>query len=356
MTLDDLPTPCLVLDLGILRRNLAHMQGAVARHPGVVLRPHMKTAKSIEVAKLAAPGFGPITVSTLAEAQYFADAGWRDQIYAVGITPQKLERAAALGCKVITDDHEAAAAIAAHPGPLRALVEIDVGEGRGGVPPSQALAIARILGPRLAGIFTHAGHSYAGRSTGEMRGIAEQERAGADAAAQALRDAGLPVEIVSLGSSPTALHAESLAGITEVRAGVYMFGDLFQAQLGTHGLGDIAMTVLASVIGRKPARQAVLIDAGGLAMSKDRSTAAAPVDYGFGLVLDIDGRPSFGQAILTRTHQEHGEVSPAPSLAIGARVRVAPNHTCMTAAAHRCYHVVDGSREVIAVWDRVNGW
>ena len=356
MTLDDLPTPCLVLDLGILRRNLAHMQGAIARHPGVVLRPHMKTAKSIEVAKLAAPGFGPITVSTLAEAQYFADAGWRDQIYAVGITPQKLERAAALGCKVITDDPEAAAAIAAHPGPLRALVEIDVGEGRGGVPPSQALAIARILGPRLAGIFTHAGHSYAGRSTGEMRGIAEQERAGADAAAQALRDAGLPVEIVSLGSSPTALHAESLAGITEVRAGVYMFGDLFQAQLGTHGLGDIAMTVLASVIGRKPARQAVLIDAGGLAMSKDRSTAAAPVDYGFGLVLDIDGRPSFGEAILTRTHQEHGEVSPAPSLAIGARVRVAPNHTCMTAAAHRCYHVVDGSREVIAVWDRVNGW
>lgn len=356
MTLDDLPTPCLVLDLGILRRNLAHMQGAVARHPGVALRPHMKTAKSIEVAKLAAPGFGPITVSTLAEAQYFADAGWRDQIYAVGITPQKLERAAALGCKVITDDPEAAAAIAAHPGPLRALVEIDVGEGRGGVPPSQALAIARILGPRLAGIFTHAGHSYAGRSTGEMRTIAEQERAGADAAAQALRDAGLAVEIVSLGSSPTALHAESLAGITEVRAGVYMFGDLFQAQLGTHGLGDIAMTVLASVIGRKPARQAVLIDAGGLAMSKDRSTAAAPVDYGFGLILDIDGKPSFGQAILTRTHQEHGEVSPAPSLAIGARVRVAPNHTCMTAAAHRCYHVVDGSREVIAVWDRVNGW
>ena len=356
MTLDDLPTPCLVLDQGILKRNLAHMQAAVGRHPGVALRPHMKTAKSIEVAKLAAPGFGPITVSTLAEAQYFADAGWRDQIYAVGITPQKLDRAAALGCKVITDDAEAAAAIATHPGPTRALVEIDVGEGRGGVAPAEALAIARILGPKLAGIFTHAGHSYAGRSAAEMRAVAEQERAGADQAAQALRDAGLVVEIVSLGSSPTALHAESLAGITEVRAGVYMFGDLFQAQLGTHGLDDIAMTVLASVIGRKPARQALLLDAGGLAMSKDRSTGAAPVDYGFGLMLDIDGHPSFGQAILTRTHQEHAEVSPAPSFAIGTKVRVAPNHTCMTAAAHTCYHVVDGGREVIAVWDRVNGW
>ncbi|WP_353209957.1 alanine racemase [Rhodovarius sp.] len=356
MTLDDLPTPCLVLDLGILKRNLAHMQAAITRHPGVVLRPHMKTAKSLKVAELAAPGFGPITVSTLAEAQYFFDGGWRDQIYAVGMTPQKLDQAAALGLKVITDDADAAAAIAAHPGDIRALVEIDVGEGRGGVPPDEALALARILGPRLAGIFTHAGHSYAGRSEEDMRRIAEQERGGAAHAAQALRDAGIAVDIVSLGSSPTALYAQSLAGITEVRAGVYMFGDLFQAQLGTHGLDDIAMTVLASVIGRKPARGAVLLDAGGLAMSKDRSTAAAPVDYGFGLMLDLDGTPSFGQAILTRTHQEHGEVSPAPNLPIGAKVRVAPNHTCMTAAAHPCYHLVDGGREVIAVWDRVNGW
>ena len=356
MTLDDLPTPCLVLDLGIMKRNLTSMQAAIDRHPGVALRPHMKTAKSIEVARLAAPDFGPITVSTLAEAQYFADAGWRDQIYAVGITPQKLDRAAALGCRVITDDAEAAAAIAAHSAPIQALVEIDVGEGRGGVAPMAALAIARILGPKLAGIFTHAGHSYAGRSVAEMRAIAEQERAGAAAAAQALRDAGLPVRIVSLGSSPTALYAQSLAGITEVRAGVYMFGDLFQAQLGTHGMDDIALTVLTSVIGRKPARQALLLDAGGLAMSKDRSTAAAPVDYGFGLLLDIDGQPRFGHAIMTRTHQEHGEVSPVPDLAIGTKLRVAPNHTCMTAAAHSCYHVVDGSREVIAVWGRVNGW
>lgn len=356
MILDDLPTPCLVLDLGILKRNLAHMQAAIARHPGVVLRPHMKTAKSLDVAALAAPGFGPITVSTLAEAKYFFDGGWRDQIYAVGITPQKLDQASALGLKVITDDAEAAAAIAAHPGDISALVEIDVGEGRGGVAPDEALAIARILGPRLAGIFTHAGHSYAGRSEDDMRRIAEQERAGAANAAQALREAGMSVDIVSLGSSPTALYAQSLAGITEVRAGVYMFGDLFQAQLGTHGLNDIAMTVLASVIGRKPARGAVLLDAGGLAMSKDRSTAAAPVDYGFGLMLDLDGAASFGQALMTRTHQEHGEVSPAPALPIGAKVRVAPNHTCMTAAAHPCYHVVDGGREVIAVWDRVNGW
>jgi D-serine deaminase-like pyridoxal phosphate-dependent protein len=368
MTLDDLTTPCLVLDLGILKRNLAAMAAAVARHPGLMLRPHLKTAKSREVARLAAPDFGPITVSTLAEARYFAEGGWRDQIYAVGITPRKLDAVAALNAagaevKVITDDPEAARAIAAHPGPLRALIEVDIGEGRGGVTPeSDALpAIAAALGPRLAGVLTHAGHSYLGRSAEEMAAVAEVERAGVVRAADRLRAAGHEVGIVSLGSSPTALHGRSMAGVTEVRAGVYMFGDLFQAQLGTHAPQDIAVTVLASVIGRKPERNAVLLDAGALALSKDRSTQAAPKDYGFGLMLDREGRRSFGEAILTRTHQEHGEVQgdgplPFGRLPIGALVRVAPNHTCLTAAAHDRYHVVEGGQEVIAVWDRVNGW
>jgi D-serine deaminase-like pyridoxal phosphate-dependent protein len=361
MTLDDLPTPCLVLDLGVLRRNLAMMRRAIARHPGVVLRPHLKTAKSREVAALAAPDGGPVTVSTLAEARYFAEGGWRDQIYAVGITPRKLAEVAALNAagaavKVITDDLDAARAIAAHPGAVEALVEVDVGEGRGGVPPDEAAAIAAALGSKLAGVFTHAGHSYAGRSIPEMARIAEAERAGVVRAADALRAAGHALRIVSLGSSPTALHAERLHGVTEIRAGVYMFGDLFQEQLGTHPEGEIAVTVLTSVIGRKPARGALLLDAGALALSKDRSTEKAPRDDGFGLVLDLDGRRAFGHATVARVHQEHGEALPMPDMPVGARLRVAPNHTCLTAAAHDRYHVVDGGREVVATWERVNGW
>lgn len=368
MTLDDLPTPCLVLDRAVLRRNLATMAAAVSRHPGVTLRPHMKTAKSREVAALAAPGFGPITVSTLAEAAYFAEAGWRDQILAVGITPRKLDAVAVLNAagadvKVLTDDVAAARAIASHSGRLRALIEVDVGEGRGGVPAEDdALpAIADALGTRLAGVLAHAGHSYQGRGEADMATVAEAERAGVVRAAARLRATGHAVPIVSLGSSPTALHARHLDGVTEVRAGVYMFGDLFQAQLGTHAMGDIALTVLASVIGRSAARNTVLLDAGALALSKDRSTQAAPRDYGFGLLLDRDGRASFPGAIVARTHQEHGEVqSPDPlpfdRLPIGALVRVAPNHTCLTAAAHARYHVVDGGDEVVDVWDRVNGW
>jgi D-serine deaminase-like pyridoxal phosphate-dependent protein len=108
-------------------------------------------------------------------------------------------------------------------------------------------------------------------------------------------------------------------------------------------------------------RNAVLIDAGGIALSKDRSTQAAPKDFGFGIMLDRQGKWSFGEAIVARTHQEHGEVRgdgplPFAELPVGALVRVAPNHTCLTVAAHDLYYVVDGGDEVIAVWDRVNGW
>jgi D-serine deaminase-like pyridoxal phosphate-dependent protein len=138
-----------------------------------------------------------------------------------------------------------------------------------------------------------------------------------------------------------------------------MFGDLFQAQLGTHGIEDIAVTVLASVIGRSASRNTLLLDSGALALSKDRSTQAAPKDWGFGRVLDAAGQPLPGEAFIARAYQEHGEVqaaAPLPMLPIGARLRIAPNHTCLTAAAHDRYHVVDGGTEVIAVWDRVNGW
>ena len=368
MTLDDLPTPCLVLDRGILRRNLETMARAVARHE-VALRPHMKTAKSIDVARMAlaipqARG-GGITVSTLAEAEYFAGHGIADMLYAVGITPQKLDLVVKLNgsgasVMIITDDADMAGRIGAHPRPPRTLIEVDCGEHRGGVGPDDPalLVIAGRLGRALGGIMTHAGHSYAGRAASDMERIAEDERLGAVRAAERLEDAGFGCPIVSMGSSPTALYATGLAGITEMRAGVYMFGDLFQAEIGTHGPGDIAVTVLASVIGRRPAERLLVVDAGGIALSKDRSTEAVPHDFGFGLMLDIAGRRSYGRSLVRRANQEHGviELDGDFDLPIGARVRIAPNHVCMTAAAHDRYFVIDGGAEVAAIWPRVNGW
>jgi D-serine deaminase-like pyridoxal phosphate-dependent protein len=363
--LADLPTPCLVLDRDILHRNIETMAQCLAEHR-VPLRPHMKTAKSIDVARLATAGQpGGITVSTLAEAEYFAGHGMTDILYAVGITPQKLDKVAKLNAAgaaviVLTDDPDVAAAIASHPRPPRALIEIDTGEGRGGITPDDdlLLTVAARLGSSLAGVMTHAGHSYAGRSIEAITGIAEAERAGVVRAAERLRAVGHAAPIVSMGSSPTVRHAGRLDGVTEVRAGVYMFGDLFQAEIGTHEPDSVALTVLTSVIGRRPGR--VLVDAGGLALSKDRSTADAPRDYGYGLVLDVAGKRSFGDAIVQRAYQEHGVLEADPAypfdFPVGARLRIAPNHTCMTAAAHDRYFVVAGTDEVVAIWPRVNGW
>ena len=365
MMLADLPTPCLVLDRTVLERNLRVMSAALARHK-VPLRPHMKTAKSIDVARLAIAGqFGGITVSTLAEAEYFFAHGIVDILYAVGITPQKLAQVVRLNTSgarmiVLTDDPDVATTIGALRTPPRTLIEIDSGEGRGGIAPYDdlLLELATRLGGALSGVMTHAGHSYAGRSVREMAQIAEAERAAASLAAARLREAGHGIEIVSVGSSPTARHAENLAGVTEVRAGVDMFGDLFQAEIETHGLDGIAVTVLASVIGRRPGK--ILVDAGGMALSKDRSTADTPHDYGFGLALDLAGGRVYGNAIVRRAYQEHGVIDLDPAypidLPIGGKLRVAPNHTCMTTAAHDRYYVVDGEQEVVAVWPRINGW
>ena len=365
MRLADLPTPCLVLDRTILSRNLRAMAGQLSRL-GVPLRPHMKTAKSIDVARMALEGQpGGITVSTIAEAEYFFSHGISDILYAVGITPQKLHQVTQLNeagadIIVVTDDIDTAAIVATLDKPPRTLIEVDSGEGRGGVHPDsdELMDIAQILGLSLTGVMTHAGHSYSGRGVRDMARIAEQERGSVTRAANRLRDAGREIAIVSAGSSPTARHAENLAGLTEMRAGVYMFGDLFQAEIETHGLDGIAVTVLTSVIGRRPGK--LLVDAGGLALSKDRSTESAPRDYGYGLVLDVFGQRSYGNAVVRRAYQEHGLIEMDPArpidLPVGGLLRIAPNHTCMTAAAHDRYFVVDGGDEIVAIWTRINGW
>jgi len=379
-TLADLPTPCLVLDLARLRRNLGRMAAAVRRH-GVALRPHLKTAKSAEVARLALAGQpGGIAVSTLAEAEHFARQGIRDIQYAVGIAPDKLARVAAiqrLGARVtlVTDSPAVARAVcetgAALGARFQLMAEVDCGEGRSGVYPDDAalVEIARLADAAanadFAGVMTHAGHSYDCRSLAEVARVAEAERAAAVAAAEALRGRGIPCPAVSVGATPTALHAESLAGVTETRPGVYMFGDLFQAQIGSCTVDDLAVSVLTEVIGARPELGRVLVDAGALALSKDRSTAGLPRDAGFGLVADLDGRPLDPAATVARVYQEHGQL-PLPegadpdAFALGTRLRIYPNHVCMTAAMYDRYHVVDTDADdphhVIATWPRINGW
>lgn len=343
------------------------MSDTVRGH-GVALRPHLKTAKSADVARLATSGeAGGVTVSTLAEAEYFTAHGFRDIMVANALPPGKLSRAEALTLQgvtvtLVTDDLAMASAIAAHPGQFRVLVEIDSGDRRAGVlNDSDALIeIATALREKLAGVMTHAGHSYSCRTIECIAGIAEDERRTVVNAATRLRDAGLKCDVVSVGSTPTMTHARNLDGVTEARPGVYMFQDLFQAEIGSCDKSDIAVTVLASVIGRNVDARRVLIDAGAIALSKDRSTQATDHDAGYGEIRDIANGYGFGACIIDRAYQEHGaascSVESLDKLSIGTKVRVAPNHACLTAAAHDRYYVVDGGSEVVDVWDRVNGW
>jgi len=311
---------------------------------------------------------GGITVSTLAEAEYFADNGFRDILIAAALPPSKLDRAASLiergvTVSLVTDDVGAARAIAAHRGGFRVLVELDSGDRRAGLDASSdaVLEVARALGSKLAGVMTHAGHSYSCRNIECIKMVAEHERQTVVSGAERLRAAGLECEVVSVGSTPTMTHAKNLDGVTEARPGVYMFQDVFQAEIESCNKEDIALTVLASVIGRKVEENRFLVDAGGLALSKDRSTQVTEHDVGFGEVWSINGRPDFGHCIVERVYQEHGVVTgadplPFDELQVGARVRIAPNHACLTAAAHSRYFVVDGGDEVVDVWDRVNYW
>ena len=369
----DLTTPSLLLDLPRLERNAAGMRDKV-QSLGVALRPHVKTSKSIDVLTVLAGGRDmPITVSTLAEARYFFEAGVTDILYAVGIAPVKLPEVAELvraGCKltIILDTVEAADAVRAFAEAERvaisALIEIDSDGHRAGVHPddSELIEMGRRLGPSLAGVMTHAGASYDCRETSEFEAMAEQERMLTVRAAERLRAAGLPCPIVSVGSTPTIHYGRGLDGVTEARAGVYAFGDLVQSELGTCGTEDIAIRVLASVIGHNRQHGRVLIDAGFLALSRDRGTADLPVDWGYGAVCDPSSGAIVEGVTVSSTNQEHGIITSHGGaigfdrFPVGSRVGILPNHACATAAAYDRYFVTNGSDRIVDVWERVNGW
>lgn len=377
MNLHDLATPCLILDIDRMDRNVARLRARLDGL-GVALRPHLKTGKSIDVARRMMPTqAGPATVSTLQEAQHFAAAGVRDLIYAVGISPAKLRQVLALRAEgvdlaVLLDSPEQAAAVAAASraagAPIPALIEIDCDGHRAGVQPDDratlsAIAAALSAGAALRGVLTHAGGSYDARGVAALQACAEEERLAVVTAAMHLRAAGFACPVVSVGSTPTAHHAVDLTGVTEVRAGVFIFFDLVMAGIGVCTTDDLALSVLATVIGHQRQKGWILVDAGWMALSRDRGTAGQDVDQGYGLVCDLAGLP-YGDLIVTQANQEHGVVALRPgssailpALAVGDRVRIFPNHACATAAQHDRYHVVAGEgQDIQAIWPRFGGW
>ncbi|MBW0447023.1 DSD1 family PLP-dependent enzyme [Paraburkholderia phenoliruptrix] len=376
MNLESLNTPAALIDVARMNRNIERMQQRM-NTLGVSFRPHVKTTKCEQVvrAQLAAGARG-ITVSTLKEAEQFFANGIRDIVYAVGMAPTKLPQALALrrqGCdlKIVADSVACAEAIVAfgrqHDEAFEVWIQIDVDGHRSGIAPEDDLLItvAATLsngGMYVGGVLAHAGSSYDYDTHDELARIAEQERSGCVRAAERIRAAGLSCEVVSIGSTPTALAAGQLQGVTEVRAGVYVMFDLVMHNVGVNELSDIALSVLTTVIGHQKEKGWAIVDAGWMAMSRDRGTQRQKHDFGYGLVC-LENGEVLSEYVMSAANQEHGIISRAGTpdheiekrLPIGTRLRILPNHACATGAQHPAYQAVhaDGSVET---WPRFYGW
>jgi len=364
-----------VLDIAKVKRNAERMSRRIKQF-GADLRPHIKTHKCIEVARIQTAGHsGAVTVSTLAEARAFAANGFSKITYAVPIEPGKFDEAIEIsrGCELslITDDVDVPdqlnnAAQRANVN-LNLFLKVDCGYHRCGVEPTkqEATEIPRRISNashlRFAGILTHAGHSYNCQTKPELLALAKHERDVMADFGEALRKEVGQVPIVSIGSTPTITSVDHLDGIDEVRPGNYIFFDAFQATLGSCSFDDCALTVLASVVHRASGegdRRKVIIDAGAIALSKDRGPLGLNPDCGYGKVLDLEGKDL--NMTVSEMSQEHGAIIAKDEdtfdrLRVGSRVRVLANHSCLTAAQHSHYNVLEGDH-IVDHWQIHTGW
>ncbi len=344
---EDLSTPAILVDRDVLERNIAAMQ-ARAQAAGVKLRPHAKTHKSPEVARMqVSAGAAGLTVAKVSEAEVFVGAGFDDLFLGYPIVGAgKARRLLALSDRaricVGTDSVEGARSLGdvfhAAGRRLSVRLKIDCGFRRVGVLPESALHVARQIaalpGISLDGVFTHGGQGYGGESPEEVARIGREEGKIVSEAADALRAAGLPVDDVSLGSTPTAASAISYPGVTECRPGTYVYNDLSQVSLGICGPEDCALTVLATVVS-VPAADRAVVDAGSKTLSTD---PLRPRPEGHGLIVGRRSR-------LARLSEEHGviRIEEGESFRVGETVRILPNHVCVVVNLHdRLIAVRDG--------------
>jgi D-serine deaminase-like pyridoxal phosphate-dependent protein len=334
LMLADLDTPALVVDLDVLAVNIAAM-ASVAREAGVRLRPHTKTHKCPEIARMQVEaGASGITVAKLGEAEVMADAGFDDILVAYPIVgEQKLARLRALRdrarVRVSLDSAEVAegvGSVGSAANPVEALVEVDTGHHRMGRPagePTAALVaeVARVPGVEVVGLLSHAGHAYRAEPA-DLEAVAAREAADLAATAEACAGAGVEIREISVGSSPTARAVAGAAGITESRPGTYVFNDVQQMRLGVVAENDCAARVLATVVAR-PWQDRFVIDAGSKSLSSDG--ADGPPFPGRGV---LAGRPDLELDFLTEEHGVGHVLPGGAGLSVGDRLGVIPLHVC----------------------------
>ena len=349
----EVETPALLLYHDVMERNLKTMADR-AQRLGVALRPHIKTHKCLELGRRqVAHGAKGVTVSTLAEAEAFARGGFGDLTWAFPLDRTRIphvQRIAKTGVtlRVILDDLDTARALRGTG--LHVWLKVDCGYHRAGVDPSSryALEVARELGAESGitfdGILSHSGHAYHTRTKSEAAQIAEQERQVMAWFAELLRKDGLPVRAVSVGSTPAMAAVKDLTGVTEARPGNYIFYDRTMVLIGCCEPGDVAVSVLATVVSHQPGATHFVVDAGALSLSKDLGPTHLGLEPAFGAV---QGHPELTVASVS---QEHGVIrAAAPAaiegkFAVGEQVEIIPNHSCLTEAHFNEYVVIEGGR------------
>jgi D-serine deaminase-like pyridoxal phosphate-dependent protein len=358
MDVSSLLTPQVLVDSGRVKANIARIQ-ALANAAGLRLRPHAKTHKSPTIAKwqIAAGAVG-ICCAKPGEAEVFAAAGVRDIRLPYPVHPSNAARLIRLmddaAISIIVDRLDVARgwsdAMKQVGRVLDVLVKVDVGFHRCGIDPADAPidfleAVAKLPGLRLRGLLSHAGHGYHAVSEDELRAIARSEADTLVSIRDRAAEAGLPLEELSVGATPTLRYSATERRLTELRPGNYVYFDRTQLALGAATLGDCALTVLATVVSKHPGR--IILDSGSKTLTNDqaRGITKAP---GYGAVLNRDGSAFDETLTIERLSEEHATVRVDGDTALepGDRVRIVPNHSCVVSNLVDGVQLVDGDRVI----------
>lgn len=361
MTLKDLPTPAVLIDRPRALANIDRMQEAADKR-GIRMRPHAKTHKSPTVARWQIDrGAIGICCAKLGEAEVFATAGFTDIRVPYPINPVNAPRVLSLLERTdlsFVVDHLGVArgwsdAMTAAGRTVDVLVKVDVGFHRCGIAPDHATAVefitavASLPGLRLRGLLAHAGHAYHATSPDHLRSIAEDEARTLRSLADAAQGRSVGIHELSAGATPTARFSLQQDGLTEYRAGNYVYFDRTQVGLGAASLNDCALTVLATVVS-KPVAERIILDCGSKMLAADLARGFSPLP-GHGVIfrdlaMKTDDRPD-DDLIVERLSEEHATVRVASGhtpLEPGDRVRLVPNHSCVVSNLVDEAWVIDG--------------
>jgi D-serine deaminase-like pyridoxal phosphate-dependent protein len=354
-TIQDIDTPALLIDLPQVKKNIKDMQEK-ADQAGVFLRPHTKTHRTPALARLQLEaGAHGITVAKIGEAEVMAQNG-TDDIFVASVTmgKQKIERLkrlavhtkVSIGVDAEEQVMELSAIFAGERKPIDVLIEIETGEERTGLVPGQQLirlahVIKKSTGVRLKGVFSHEGHTYGASTADECRVFFKKSQEDTLRAAEMIRNEKIPVDVISIGATPSLLLGDILPGITEIRPGTYILMDAAQG----HAIQDYsrcAATVLATVTS-KPTSDRVVVDAGVKALTSFVRTKGICITPGYGLV------KGFGDLRLARLYDEHGIILDSGAngrLKFGDKIQVVPNHICPTCSLYDTMYIMDGENVI----------